>query len=228
MTARASILYRGVALAGVLAGSLAWPGASARATTFNFETPSGTTPSTYFTGLNMYQDWVGVNASANWANYVYQDQNGLGVVESPVVPATSDPGINNNPAEMLQLQFTKNVVLDGLTFTALDPSPGWAMIFVDSSIIWWNPLAGGNSSGTGTYYLDLTGLAMNQRMGSTVKIAAYDPVGGTDGFQIGSLAVEQVPGAPLPTGFGIGLVMFGGLALVELARRPAHRAAGCA
>jgi hypothetical protein len=54
----------------------------------------------------------------------------------------------------------------------------------------------------------------------------YDPFSQTptDSFQIGSISVEQVPGAPLPTGFGIGLVMFAGLGLTELLRRPAHHA----
>ena len=217
MTYRSSNLHLWATVAALIAGSLGWPASSARATTFNFELPTGSTPTTSFTGINTYQDWVGVNASA-LPNFVYQDQNGLGVVQNPIVP--TNPGVN--AGELLQLQFTSNVLLDGVTFTALGPSPDMVAVVMNSTILYWGAISGG---GTGTYSLSLTGLALNQRIGSVVQFMVLDPFSQTptDSFQLGSITVDQVPGAPLPTGFGIGLVMFTVLALVELVRRPARR-----
>ena len=185
------------------------------ATSFDFQLPTGAPAASYFVpGCSMYQDWVGVTATANFPNMVYQDQNGLGVTQWT---STTNPQVNG-PSEELQFQFTSNVLLDGLTFTSLgNAPPSWAMIFFGTSIVYWSPLQGGNASDTGTYYLDLTGLAVNQRIGSIVSVAAFMP---TDSFQIGGITVDQVPGAPLPTSFGAGMVMLGGLAAVKILRRP--------
>ena len=225
MKHRITTLRLWAAIVALLAAGLGWPAGVAHATTFNFQAPSGSSPAvySYFGGLSMYQDWVGVSAvAANFVDYAYQDQNGLGVVESPTLPATTDPRVNYQ--ESLQFTFTKSVVLDGIDFTSLGLAPGsGAMVVVNGSIVFWTfgaSLPGGNASNTGSDYLDLTGLSINQRIGAVVDIMAFDA---NDAFQVGSLSVEQVPGAPLPSSFGVGLAMFGCLGLVELVRRPSHR-----
>ncbi len=193
----------------------------ARATTFDFQKPPGASPSEYFVpGLVMTQDGIGLTANAP-TKFLYQDQYGLGA-NNPFAVPPDDPAIDGS--DLVQFQFTRQIMLDSITFTQIGQPPGgdWAMVLVGPSILSMNPLPNGNAAGTGTYTLDLTGVAQNLRVTSLVQVEGLGLFNLPSNFQIGSITVEQAPGAPLPDSAAAGLAMLASLVVLKMLVRPSH------
>ena len=213
---------------GVMIGVWSMTNVASAVTTFDFSLAPGSTPMEYFVpGLTLADSWVSVTASASWPRMVHQDESGIGVTGGLIQSdPNDDPQIDGeNPPEMIELLFSQQILLESVTFTQVGTDSSglpndWATVFVDTSIVYWSPLPGGDATDTGTFTLDMAGYSLQHRIGTVVKFGALFP---NDDFKVSRISVSRPPVAPTPSAFTAGLLMLVGLCAVQALKRPARR-----